>query len=155
MTDVHTSAQRSANMSAIRSRNTKPELLVRRMLFAQGFRYRLHVKKLPGAPDLVLTKYRTAIFVHGCFWHGHNCHLFRMPQTRREFWETKIGQNIKRDANVFAQLRQLGWRVLVVWECGLKGRRRLSEEQLVQLIGGWIRESREAFLEVGASQSIE
>src|SRR5689334_13526787 len=98
MADVHTPEARSRNMRAVRDRNTKPETIVRKMLHSRGFRYRLHVRTLPGTPDLVLPKYRAVIFVHGCFWHGHDCYLFRMPTSRRDFWEAKIGSNKRRDA---------------------------------------------------------
>jgi len=107
-------------MRAIRSKNTKPELLVRRALHAAGYRFRLHVANLPGKPDIVLPKYRTVIFVHGCFWHGHNCKYFRLPQTRPEFWKTKIEANQARDTNNIAKLNQLGWQVILIWECAIR-----------------------------------
>ncbi|WP_212786303.1 very short patch repair endonuclease [Ferrigenium kumadai] len=120
MADVHSPAVRSKNMRAIRSKNTKPELLVRKSLHAAGFRYRLHDKRLPGKPDIVLPKYRTVIFVHGCFWHGHDCKFFKLPQTRTKFWQEKIETNQARDREHIAQLIQLGWSVIVVWECEVK-----------------------------------
>jgi DNA mismatch endonuclease, patch repair protein len=121
MTDVHTKAQRSFNMSRIRSRDTKPELLVRRHLHALGYRYSLHNKKLPGKPDMVLPKYNTIIFVHGCFWHGHtNCRYFKMPVTNIQWWADKIATNKANDAKATKALRKAGWQVLVVWECSLK-----------------------------------
>lgn len=119
--DVHTPAARSRNMRAIKGKNTKPELALRKALFAQGYRYRLHDKKLPGRPDIVLPKYRTAIFVHGCFFHGHGCSTFKWPATRAGFWRAKIEGNRARDERQQAKLRELGWQVLVVWECELKG----------------------------------
>jgi DNA mismatch endonuclease (patch repair protein) len=134
MADVHTAATRSANMSAIRGKNTKPELVVRKLLFSRGFRYRLHVKTLPGAPDIVLRKYRVAILVHGCFWHGHDCYLFRWPATRREFWKSKIEQNIARDQRNILLLRSAGWRVICVWECAVKGRLRWDGAALGDLL---------------------
>ena len=124
--DVLTAAQRSFNMSRIRGRDTAPELLIRRALHARGFRYRLHGRKLPGKPDLVFPKFRAVIFVHGCFWHGHDCHLFRWPATRREFWEEKIIRNQERDSCAVSALRESGWRVLNIWECALKGTTRLA-----------------------------
>ena len=121
MTDVHTREQRSRNMAAIRSRNTKPEVRVRRVLHAMGFRFRLHRKDLPGRPDIVLPKYRTAIFVHGCFWHCHRCKYGSVvPATRAEFWAAKRGGNVARDRRHAAALRRLGWRVAVLWECEVR-----------------------------------
>lgn len=121
MTDVHSKATRSYNMSRIKSKNTKPELLVRKHLFRHGFRYRINVKHLPGTPDIVLPKYETIIFVHGCFWHGHdNCKYYVLPKTRTEWWKNKIDRNRQRDTKVREELRHLGWRTMVVWECQLR-----------------------------------
>lgn len=108
-------------MSGIRGSNTKLELLVRRALHAKGFRYRLGGAGLPGRPDIVLPRYRTAVFVHGCFWHGHSCPLFRLPKTRPEFWRNKIESNQARDVSVLEQLAEMGWHSHVVWECSLRG----------------------------------
>lgn len=126
MADVHSPQTRSYNMSRIRSRDTKPEMQLRRWLFSRGFRYRLHEKKLPGKPDIVLPKYHTAIFVHGCFWHGHEgCRYFVMPKTRTEWWRDKIQQNKERDRLTVANLKEMGWNAFFVWvsipeqsECG-------------------------------------
>ena len=126
-------------MAGIKGRNTKPELAVRKGLFALGFRYRLHSADLPGKPDIVLKKHRAAIFVNGCFWHGHDCHLFKMPSTRPEFWRTKIEGNVARDSAVRLALRDAGWRQLVVWECALKGKYRLDFEQVIRRIAEWLR----------------
>ncbi|MBO9620731.1 MAG: DNA mismatch endonuclease Vsr [Niabella sp.] len=121
MADVHNKATRSYNMSRIRSKDTKPEMLVRKFLFANGFRYRLHNKKLPGKPDIVLPKYKTVIFVHGCFWHGHqNCRYFKIPQTRTQWWTNKIDGNIVNDQKAVKALKGAGWKVIVVWGCELK-----------------------------------
>lgn len=121
MVDIVTPDKRSQMMAGIGSKNTKPELIVRKMLHAAGFRFRLHRKDLPGKPDIVLPKHRVAIFVHGCFWHGHeNCRLFRLPKSRAEFWAAKIGDNRARDERNQAQLLLDGWRVVVIWECALK-----------------------------------
>ena len=121
MTDVHTREQRSRNMAAIRWRDTKPEVRVRRALHAMGFRFRLHRKDLPGRPDIVLPKFRTAIFVHGCFWHCHRCKYGSVvPATRAEFWAAKRGGNVARDGRNTAALRRLGWRVVVLWECEVR-----------------------------------
>lgn len=123
-------------MKAIRHRDTKPELLVRKALHARGFRYRLNVRELPGTPDIVFTKYRSVIFVHGCFWHKHDCSFFKMPKTRSEFWSDKINGNVRRDRNALEALEKLGWRCLVVWECALKGRSGLNE--VIDHISEWI-----------------
>lgn len=119
--DVHTSQQRHKNMSAIRSKDTKPEILVRKYLWRRGFRYRLNNPRLPGHPDIVLRKYRTCIFVNGCFWHGHEgCKYFVMPKTNTEFWEKKISRNKERDREEQQQLAKMGWHCITVWECELK-----------------------------------
>ena len=121
MADVHNPATRSYNMSQIKSKNTKPEMQVRKFLFAQGFRYRLHDKKMPGKPDLVLAKYKTVIFVHGCFWHGHEgCKYFVVPKTRTEWWLAKINRNIELDKLNKEKLQQLGWKIISIFECELK-----------------------------------
>lgn len=121
MVDSLTPEQRSAQMSRIRGSNTKLEVFVRKGLHARGLRYRLGGAKLPGRPDIVLPKYRTVVFVHGCFWHGHDCPLYRLPKTRPEFWADKIGKNKVRDWRVAKELEAAGWRVLTAWECSLRG----------------------------------
>ncbi len=121
MADRMTPEQRHHCMSSIRGRDTRPELAVRRSLFAEGFRYRLNVKALPGTPDIVLHRYHTVIFVNGCFWHGHKgCRHFVLPRTNRQFWEDKIRRNRRRDNAVYARLEALGWKIIVVWECELE-----------------------------------
>ena len=121
MADVHSKKQRSYNMSRIRSTNTKPEMLVRRFLHARGYRYRLHDKKLPGKPDIVLPKHRTLIFVHGCFWHGHdNCRYYVVPKTRTDWWLNKINTNKANDDKAIKALKKDGWKIITVWECDLK-----------------------------------
>lgn len=117
-------------MARIRGRDTKPELLIRRGLHARGFRYRLHAR-LPGRPDIVLRGRRVAIFVHGCFWHGHDCHLFRLPATRTEFWRDKIAGNRSRDAAAMESLQCQGWRTLTIWECSFRGKERLASEEVL------------------------
>ncbi|MBS1636168.1 MAG: DNA mismatch endonuclease Vsr [Bacteroidetes bacterium] len=122
MADVHSKETRSYNMSRIKGKNTNPEIIVRKFLFSKGFRYRLHDKKLPGKPDIVLPKYRTVIFVHGCFWHGHEgCRYFTLPKTRTEWWLNKITGNIERDKKKEKMLAEAGWKVINIWECSLKG----------------------------------
>ena len=121
MADVHTPQQRRYNMQQIRAKNTKPEMLVRKFLHANGFRYSLHNKKLPGKPDIVLTKYKTIIFIHGCFWHGHtNCKYFAVPKTRTKWWLNKINTNKANDEKAGKALRKEGWKVIIIWECKLK-----------------------------------
>lgn len=133
--DKMTPEQRSRTMSRIRSRNTKPELLVRRYLYAHGFRYRVNVKTLPGTPDIALRKYRTAIFINGCFWHGHSCLKGKRPKTNSEFWIQKILRNQTRDEEVRVKLRALGWRTMVVWECQLTAKKREKTlEEIVYLL---------------------
>src|ERR1700749_2028617 len=121
MADVHDKKTRSYNMSRIKSKNTKPEMLVRKFLFSKGYRYKLHDKNLPGKPDIVLPKYRTVIFVHGCFWHGHKgCKYFVVPKTRTEWWLNKINCNIGNDTKAVKALRKEGWQIINLWECDLK-----------------------------------
>lgn len=132
MTDVHDQKTRSYNMSRIRSKNTKPEILVRKYLFKKGFRYRLNVKKLPGTPDIVLSKYKTVIFVHGCFWHGHeNCRYYVIPQTRTNWWIKKVLHNKALDVENSKKLKSLGWNVLTIFECELmKDKRELTLREI-------------------------
>jgi len=129
-------------MSGIRGKNTKPELVIRKALHARGFRYRLHCKDLPGNPDLCLPKYRAVIFVHGCFWHGHGCHLFKWPKTRPEFWREKIGRNRAVDGAAERSLAEDGWRLAVIWECALKGRDRLPLEDVISTCADWLKSDR-------------
>lgn len=121
MADVHSKKVRSYNMSRIRSTDTKPEMLVRKFLHANGFRYKLHDKTLPGKPDIVLPKYNTIIFIHGCFWHGHKgCRYFKIPRTRTQWWTDKINRNKANDEKAVKALKRDGWKVIVIWECKLK-----------------------------------
>lgn len=138
MPDVVSRARRSEMMSGIRGKNTKPELMIRSALHRAGYRFRLHTKDLPGKPDLVLPKYRAVIFVNGCFWHGHDCHLFKWPGTRKDFWRAKITRNRTIDSRAIETLQQQEWRVLTVWECTLKGKERLDIERIVDEITGWL-----------------
>ncbi len=135
--DIVDQKTRSRMMSGIRDKNTKPELLVRRLLHDRGFRYRLHVSRLPGTPDIVFPKYHAVIFVHGCFWHGHKCKLFRLPGTRTEFWKQKIMGNSKRDKRNSKDLIDLGWRVATVWECALRGGC-AEPENVIEQLADWL-----------------
>ena len=131
-------------MAGIKGKDTKPELLVRRGLHALGFRFVLHDRRLPGKPDMVLPRWRAAVFVHGCFWHGHDCPLFRWPGTRQDFWRQKIGRNRGRDAEVEGELDDAGWRVLKIWECSLKGAGRIGIDRVVPIAGDWLRSEERA-----------
>ena len=129
------SASRSKNMSAIKSKNTKPEVEVRKLLHSMGFRFRLHKKDLPGSPDIVLPKYKTVIFVHGCFWHRHeNCKYASTPKTRKEFWESKFKANVKRDLEIQEKIKNIGWQSVVIWECQVKNKSFLTKKFVRKLI---------------------
>jgi len=126
-------------MAGIRAKDTKPEMTVRRGLHALGFRYRLHVRNLAGVPDMVFPSLRAVIFVHGCFWHRHDCHLFRLPESRKDFWEKKLARNHARDVEVRTALMSEGWRVLNIWECAFRGRDRLSVDDVLSQAATWLR----------------
>lgn len=126
-------------MAAIKGSNTKPELAIRKALHAAGLRYRLHAKKLPGKPDLVFPRHRAVVFVHGCFWHQHDCHLFVWPATRQDFWREKIHRNVVNDDKAAVALLATGWRVATVWECALKGRTRRNFTEAMQQLIDWIK----------------
>lgn len=133
-------------MSGIRGGNTKPEVMVRHALHARGLRYRLHDRSLPGKPDIVFPRYKAVLFAHGCFWHGHDCGLFRWPSTRPEFWRTKITRNRFVDARNTDALEKLGWRQAIVWECALKGKARLPLVEVIDRCENWLK-SRKPHLE--------
>lgn len=139
MTDIVDPMTRSRMMSGIRGKNTKPELIVRSLLHKQGFRFRLHKKDLPGTPDLILPKYRAVIFIHGCFWHGHDCRFFKLPASRTDFWQKKIQGNRMRDIRSLQELQQMGWRSLVIWECAIRGKSPSSMNDLVECIDNWLK----------------
>lgn len=133
MADVHDKATRSYNMSRIKGKDTKPEMLVRKFLHANGYRYRLHVKDMPGKPDIVLPKYKTVIFIHGCFWHGHkDCKYFTIPKTKSDWWDAKITGNIENDIKAEKALKKDGWRIITIWTCDLKPKK--AEAQLNKLL---------------------
>lgn len=150
MADIVSGEVRSRMMSGIRGKNTRPEMLIRKALHMAGFRYRLHDTRLPGKPDLVFPKHQAVVFVHGCFWHGHGCHLFRLPATRTEFWQSKIAGNVQRDRRAVEILEGEGWRVATVWECALKGRTRLSFEAVIGNLSTWLR-SEQSSLEISGA----
>lgn len=125
-------------MSGIRGKDTKPEIFLRRALHRRGFRFRLHVSDLPGKPDLVFPKFRAVVFAHGCFWHRHECHLFKWPKSREQFWREKIRRNADNDTRILKALLDMGWRVGIVWECALKGRAKLDEVQTIERLSNWL-----------------
>ncbi|MCA7985383.1 very short patch repair endonuclease [Burkholderia vietnamiensis] len=139
MTDITDVATRSRMMSGIRGKNTKPELVVRKALYERGLRYRLHVRSLAGTPDLVFPRYKAVVFVHGCFWHRHNCALFKMPSSRTEFWTEKLDRNRERDREHMTKLLQDGWRVAVVWECSLRTAIKSNDESFFNRLADWIK----------------
>lgn len=130
MADTVTSEQRSKMMSAVKGKNTNLELLIRKLLYSKGYRYRLHIKNLPGKPDIVISRLKVAIFCNGCFWHKHDCGLFKWPQTKTEFWREKIKGNASRDLNNWKELIQNQWKVIVIWGCAMKGKLKLTPEEL-------------------------
>ena len=139
MTDFVTQEVRSWMMSNVRGKNTQLELLIRRGLHAAGFRFRIHARILPGKPDIVLPKYRAVVFVHGCFWHGHNCPKFSWPQSNTGFWQRKLQRNFEVDKKNREELFQLGWRQLIIWECAIRGKSRLELSQIIEHIAQWLR----------------
>lgn len=133
MSDIYSKSKRSDIMSKISGKETKPEILVRKYLFSKGFRFRKNVKELPGKPDIVLPKYRVVIFIHGCFWHGHFCKRGNLPSSNIQFWKDKISQNQSRDEDVIQKLRELNWRIIVIWQCEIQNNSS-REARLSQLI---------------------
>ena len=138
MTDIVDRLTRSRMMSGIKGKDTKPELIVRRALHKRGYRYKLHDKTLPGKPDLVFPKYKAIIEVHGCFWYKHDCHIFKWPKSKQEFWKAKILGNVARDQKNLAKLNSEDWMVLVVWECCFKGKTRLPLDSCISEIEKWL-----------------
>jgi DNA mismatch endonuclease (patch repair protein) len=134
--DIVDAATRSRLMAAIKAKDTKPEMLIRRALHARGLRYRLHDPALPGKPDLVFPRYRAVIFINGCFWHGHDCHYFKLPSTRTEFWTEKINNTRLRDFRQVQLLKSQGWRVMVIWECAIRDREEFT--RLTEKVQDWI-----------------
>lgn len=129
-------------MAGIRGKNTKPELVIRRELYRRGFRYRIHLSRLPGKPDMAFPARHAVILVHGCFWHGHHCHLFKWPSSRVDFWRQKISRNKQKDAEALVALHDAGWRCLTIWECALKGRTRRPLAQIAETASAWLCEGR-------------
>lgn len=152
MVDVVDKATRSRMMSGIRSKNTLPEKQIRSALHRRGFRFRLNQASLPGKPDLVLKKFNAVIFIHGCFWHGHNCKLFKWPSTNKSFWHKKIERNRDKDAEVLVALKKSGWRVMVIWECALKGKAQIAKHpHTIDKVCNWLTRSNYSFKEISGS----
>lgn len=152
MADVLTGEQRRLNMSRIRGKDTKPEMIIRKGLHSRGYRYRLHVRNLPGHPDLVFPRYNAIIFVNGCFWHGHMCPLFKWPSTRKDFWEEKIFGNIERDRRNLQLLSDIGWRVIIIWECSLKGKNRFTVQDVLDRVEGFFISSEIHLVEISGKE---
>jgi len=136
--DIVDAATRSRMMAGIRATNTKPEIIVRKALHRLGYRYGLHCRDVPGKPDLVFRSRRAVIFVHGCFWHGHDCRYFRLPSTRPAFWSNKIARNQARDSVVAEQLKAAGWRQLIIWECAIRDQKAPEVEKLISRVVRWL-----------------
>ncbi len=143
MSDIVSKEKRSQMMAGIKGKDTKPEIIVRTLLHKKGFRYRLHDKKLPGRPDLVFSKYSAVIFINGCFWHGHSCSLFKLPKSNQEFWKEKINGNIARDKRNYNKLDILKWKILIIWECSLRGKGKEHIEEVIFRVENWIRSGEE------------
>lgn len=147
MADIVTPAVRSRMMASVRGRDTTPEVRLRSALHRLGFRFRKHDSRLPGKPDVVLRKWNAVLFVNGCFWHGHDCELFRLPKTRRSFWNSKINRNRTNDTRNREELECLGWRHATIWECSVKGKRRRTFEEIADLCARWL-ESRSRRIDI-------
>jgi len=147
--DVVTKAKRSLMMGGIKGKDTKPEITVRKILHGCGFRYRVNVKTLPGKPDIVLKKYKAVVFVNGCFWHGHKCHLFKLPASNRSFWQDKIRGNKVNDRKCRRQLEKDGWRIADIWECAVKGKKKQDCARLSSILCKWITGSDDKRLSIG------
>ncbi|WP_367339801.1 very short patch repair endonuclease [Aminivibrio sp.] len=153
MVDIVSASTRSKLMSGIRSKNTKIEVVLRKALFARGLRYRKNVQTLPGKPDIVVSKWKAVIFINGCFWHMHNCKLFKMPETRRDFWEEKIQGNRARDEKNKEKLLSLGWRIAIVWECALRGKNEQQKAEVADALLLWL-SSGDQYLEIDGNSSL-
>ena len=155
MTDIVDSKTRSRMMSGIKGKNTKPEIVIRQRLHARGYRFRLHRKDLPGSPDIVLPKHRAVVLINGCFWHGHQCRLFKWPKTRPEFWRKKIEGNIRRDQQNLSELKRMGWRACLLWECEIKGANEEHLNTVIESISEWLSgEENFLFIPDGRTQAI-
>lgn len=154
MADIVDRKTRSRMMSGIRAANTNPELVIRSALHRAGFRFSLQGRSLPGRPDIVFRKHNAVTFVHGCFWHGHKCALFKWPESRADFWRKKINSNRRRDKKVVGALHRAGWRVAIVWECSIKGRQRRTTMQIAATFSTWLLNSRKRDLEIAGRNGL-
>ena len=145
--DVVTAEKRSSMMSGIRSKNTKGEIVLRKILYSGGYRYRLNIKTITGNPDIYIPRKRAAIFFNGCFWHGHQCHFFRIPSTNQLFWSEKIRKNIERDNFVMNQLFEEGYRIAIIWECSMRGKKRIGDDKISSALFDWL-ESEDKKIEI-------
>lgn len=151
MADIVDSATRSRMMSGIRSKDTRSEVEIRKKLFRLGFRYRLHNKKLPGKPDIILPKYNAVIFFHGCFWHAHDCHLFKWPSSRVKFWRNKLQRNREKDRENHEALIKLGWNILTIWECSFRGagiNKEKEIEKIIKRVVSWLHSANKGNVEI-------
>jgi len=151
MADIVSEKKRSEMMSGIRGKDTKPELIIRKGLHRSGYRFKLHDSQLPGKPDLVFPKYNAIIFIHGCFWHKHDCHLFKWPSSRDQFWKDKLLGNEEKDKENNQELLALGWRILIIWECALKGKTCLYTNTVLESAAEFL-ESDDEFLEIRGAE---
>lgn len=149
MADIVSPETRSRMMAGIKGKDTKPEMILRKGLHRLGFRYRLHDRNLPGKPDMVFPRYKAVIFAHGCFWHGHSCHLFKWPSSNEEFWHTKIERNMEVDKQNIIRLQEIGWRTGIVWECALKGKYKIDREEVIELCAQWLQTTDMTSIEIG------
>ena len=142
MTDRHSPSARSKNMAAVKGKNTSPELKIRKLLHSYGYRFTLNNKHLPGNPDIVMKKHNTVVFIHGCFWHLHNCYKSTLPKTNSSFWKQKLEANKLRDQENIEKLEALGWRIVVIWECALKGKLKVSDDEVINRVSAWLKTSK-------------
>lgn len=152
MSEPKNQEQRSRNMAAIKASNTSLEVYIRKILFSEGFRYRINQKNLPGTPDIVLAKYKTVVFVHGCFWHRHRCHLGSTPKSNIDFWNKKFNSNLDRDQRNIQSLLDLRWKIVIIWECAVKGKFKLSENILRLKLSANIRDNPKKLIEIDGSK---
>lgn len=153
MSDLKNKEQRSRNMGAIKSSNTLPEIYIRKLLHSEGFRYRINKKSLPGKPDIVLARYKTIVFIHGCFWHKHSCYLGTTPKSNVDFWIKKLDSNVIRDRQNIHSLLEARWKVIIIWGCAIKGKHKLPESTMKSLLFSYIRDSSKGKVEIDSNNT--